>query len=119
MKYKKIYNILKKGGASITLDYSGWWSAYCPNNYLAASASVDLLKDQISREIARLTTADLLSVGAAFMPLEVESPESEDYSYRYIEIGGSLTYYISPVPVLAMEAISPREQGSGVEGHIS
>lgn len=86
---------------------------------LAASASVDLLKDQISREIARLTTADLLSVGAAFMPLEVESPESEDYSYRYIEIGGSLTYYISPVPVLAMEAISPREQGSGAEGHIS
>ena len=86
---------------------------------LAASASVDLLKDQICREIARLTTADLLSVGAAFMPLEVESPESEDYSYRYIEIGGSLTYYISPVPVLAMEAISPREQGAGVEGHIS
>lgn len=28
VKYKKIYNILKKGGASITLDYSGWWSAY-------------------------------------------------------------------------------------------
>lgn len=86
---------------------------------LAASASVDLLKDQISREIARLTTADLLPVGAAFMPLEVESPESEDYSYRYIEIGGSLTYYISPVPVLAMEAISPREQGLGAQGHIS
>ena len=35
VKYKKIYNILKKGGASITLDYSGWWSAYCPNNYMA------------------------------------------------------------------------------------
>ena len=31
VKYKKIYNILKKGGASITLDYSGWWSAYSPH----------------------------------------------------------------------------------------
>ena len=34
MKYKKIYNILKKGGASITLDYSGWGGADCPHNLI-------------------------------------------------------------------------------------
>ena len=35
VKYKKIYDILEKGGASITLDHSGWRSAYCPSDYAA------------------------------------------------------------------------------------
>lgn len=76
---------------------------------LATSISINLLKDQISQEIARLTTTDLLSVDTAFMPLGIESPGSKDCSYRYVEIGGSLTYYINPVPVFAMETVSPRE----------
>ena len=68
MKYKKIYNILKKGGASITLDYSGWWSAYCPNNYMARNRPLWIVAEVphlhlrlwITHEFGtlRVTTAD-------------------------------------------------------------
>lgn len=68
MKYKKIYDVLKKGGASITLDYSGWRSAYCPNNYMARNRPLWLVDEAprlhlrlwVTHEFGtlRVTTAD-------------------------------------------------------------
>ena len=68
MKYKKIYDILEKGGASITLDHSGWRSAYCPSDYaarhrplwLVAEAPRLHLRSWVTHEFGtlRVTTAD-------------------------------------------------------------
>ena len=68
MKYKKIYDILETGGASITLDHSGWRSAYCPSDYaarhrplwLVAEAPCLHLRLWVTHEFGtlRVTTAD-------------------------------------------------------------
>lgn len=68
MKYKKIYDILEKGGASITLDHSGWRSAYCPSDYAARHRPLWLVAEAprlhlrlwVTHEFGtlRVTTAD-------------------------------------------------------------